>query len=194
VGFAGIAYLVDVAQGVRRVRQEFREVYLVGWQIEGDPTELDTSKDASVWQFELRETPHISKRTRVELSGTAAAIADAEGDLPEDVTTAFRSQGRSAVDATLDWAEPPDTIVISTSGIETVGGIDLRRVSHLLEDPLAEDVRCTRCGKRASQVEGYSYVRRRVNDDVFMRRVRGRVEVFFDSEDEVPAEFAPCRS
>lgn len=165
----------------------------MGWQIEEGPIELPTSKDASVWQFVVRETPHISKRVRVELSGTAVAIAGGGGDLTEPVLKAFESRGRSAVESTLDWAEPPDVILITTRGEEMSGGIDLYRVSHLAEDPSLGDVRCSRCGKSASQVAGYSYIRGRVEDEIYMRRVQGRVEVFFGDTDEVPKGFEPCR-
>jgi hypothetical protein len=165
----------------------------VGWHVEDGPHQLINSKDASVWQFDLRETAHISKRVRVELSGTAAAIAESGGDLPEPVLDAFKSQGRSAVESTLDWAEPPDVIVMTTHGEEKIGGIGLSRVSHLAQDASQGDVRCSRCGKLASQVSGYTYIRGRVEDEIYMRRIHGHVEVFFDEGDEIPQEFEPCR-
>lgn len=165
----------------------------MGWHIEDGPHQLTTSKDASVWQFDLRETAHISRQVRVEFSATAAAIAESGGELPESVLEAFKSRGRSAVESTLDWAEPPDVIVMTTYGEEKMGGIDLSRVSHLAQDISQADVRCSRCGKLASQVSGYSYIRGRGEDEIFMRRIHGRVEVFFGEGDEIPQEFQPCR-
>jgi hypothetical protein len=69
--------------------------------------------DGNVWEWRVQAGDH-TKTVAVKVSGTAIATYPHEPLLAE-TAGAIRTQGRSAVEETLTWAEPPDEIEFTTS-------------------------------------------------------------------------------
>lgn len=90
------------------------------WTIENLPVAVPfPGLDGSAFACRLRSGETI-RTTLFTISGTALAMADHA--LPPAVVAARATDGRSAVEQTLAWAEPPERIESSTTGLSFIGG------------------------------------------------------------------------
>ena len=84
------------------------------WQLKLGPSERTWgSYDGTVWEWRV-DLDDLSKTVAVKISGTAIATYP-NGVLPQEAAEAIASRGKSAVDKTLTWSEPPDEIEFTTS-------------------------------------------------------------------------------
>ena len=93
----------------------------MAWTISGSHAPYSRSDyDASGWLWEIRDNGN-SRRVLVEVSGSARAISERGGTLPDDTSDAIRTQGRSEVEKLLALTEPPRVIQCGTMGCHPEG-------------------------------------------------------------------------
>jgi len=92
----------------------------VPWTIKNLPTPVPVQGlDGSAFVFRL-ESGNTVRSTLFTISGTALAMAD-EG-LPQAVAEARVTDGRSVIEHTLAWPEPPERIESCSMGMTFFGG------------------------------------------------------------------------
>jgi hypothetical protein len=88
----------------------------MAWTISGSlGPHARSGYDASGWLWEVRDDSN-ARHVLVEVTGTALAISERDGPLPEDTRTAIRTEGRSEVEKVLGLDDPPRVIQCGTVG------------------------------------------------------------------------------
>ncbi|MGZ8707477.1 MAG: hypothetical protein ACXW0R_08835 [Gaiellaceae bacterium] len=86
------------------------------WTIAGQVgTHTRPGYDASGWYWEIRRGDE-ARCVLVEVTGTASAIHDRGGSLPDETSRAVESEGLSEVERVLGEADPPRVIQCGTNG------------------------------------------------------------------------------
>lgn len=88
----------------------------MAWTISGSlGQESRPGYDSSGWLWELTDDGN-ARRVLVEVTGSALAISERGGPLPEETREAIRTEGRSEVEKVLAHNDPPRVIVCGTTG------------------------------------------------------------------------------
>ena len=94
-----------------------------GWRPTGGPTAGDASngQDWVVWWWTLTLRDGAARQLEVRLSGTLIAAADGP-DLAADLREAVTTKGGSEISRIALWEEPPELIIVQTTGRRRIGG------------------------------------------------------------------------
>jgi hypothetical protein len=88
----------------------------MAWTISGSQgPERRLGCDSSGWLWEIVDNGN-ARRVLVEVTGTALAISERGGPLPQETREAIRTDGRSEVEKFLAEDDPPRLIVCGTMG------------------------------------------------------------------------------
>jgi hypothetical protein len=88
----------------------------MAWTIRGSlGPESRPGYDSSGWLWENQDNGN-ARRALVEVTGSALAISERGGPLPEDTKDAIRMDGRSEVEKVLGLGDPPRVIQCGTIG------------------------------------------------------------------------------
>ena len=71
--------------------------------------------DSNGWLWEIRDSED-ARRVLVEVTGTALAISERGGPLPDDTRLAIATEGKSEVEKVLAFSEPPRVVMCGTMG------------------------------------------------------------------------------
>lgn len=71
--------------------------------------------DSSGWLWEVHKDGD-ARRVLVDVTGTARAIGERGGPLPDDTRLAIATEGKSEVEKVLAFSEPPGVVVCGTMG------------------------------------------------------------------------------
>ena len=90
------------------------------WRILDGPNELPPDKhftDGGLWVATLENANDPAQRRLIRVVLARSILQSAREGLERDVREAVESKGRTAIERFLDEREPPDRILVSSSGI-----------------------------------------------------------------------------
>ena len=78
--------------------------------------------DGMIWRWGVTSEDGAKVELTIDVKVTGTAMASAEGSLPQRVARARRTEGRTEIEAVLDWTITPDEIEINSLKVTRWGG------------------------------------------------------------------------
>jgi hypothetical protein len=91
------------------------------WKIIGGPDKRSELVDGQVWGFVIENTSDPAQRRFLGVTITRTVLQSDRSVLFPEVGKAIETQGLSVIETYLDVQEPPEMIIVSTTGIRPEG-------------------------------------------------------------------------